>query len=462
MPIFKKGGRNILYIHIPKCGGTSITEAFRDMGYTVLLHIGGLPPQEALVASPQHLTCADLKSIIRLDEIDEIFTVVRNPYSRLFSEYKWATRGMTVSSDIPPFDQWSVEQIAMAKNDPNHADNHIRPMVDFISLDVPCKIFYYESGLNAIAEFYSEEHLLECPPMGEKNRAPDHLLPTHDNGKAPRLQELLSESSLSFINNYYIQDFIAFSYPLVASQCNIDDLRASLPQFSCTNKLLYEVGDRLAQSTQDCLSLLTAKLRNLRASSQHIRQQDLETFASQISSARQDINHLRTQRDKLAAESSDFKHRHDELLAEFKRLKHDYRKLEDESQDLKSQCEQLKAVVADAESTRHLLSDARKEAAQTKKRLEKALEELESNYLLFQDSRRKLEYALGKLNWNRDQLKHWSTLATSSYDRQRRMLNLMNRLTLAISHGIQVDSSAKSPVQPRHGIRQLIDRLLHR
>ena len=35
MPIFTRNGRHILFIHIPKCAGSSIENAFKMNGYSI-------------------------------------------------------------------------------------------------------------------------------------------------------------------------------------------------------------------------------------------------------------------------------------------------------------------------------------------------------------------------------------------------------------------------------------------
>ncbi len=383
MPIFSKDGRNILFLHIPKCGGSSITSAFERMGYTVLLQMSGLPIQKTLTASPQHLTITQIKPLLQLNEIQEVFTVVRNPYSRLISEYNWVTRRILDPALIPSFESWVVEQIYQARANPNHADNHIRPMIDFLSADIPCRIFRHESGLNIVTEFYCDDELLEAPPMGRRNQSSSLSSPARTRSSLSEIILHLPDETLALINDYYSNDFTAFCYPLlsakrITNETRVPDLRQA-PDFGRTQ----ELANSLALSHQECISTLSSKLVRLRSSIKETRKQDLENFASQLKS---EAVTTKAQLDQLAAE------------------------LQEERQQLK---------------------DARSEADQMHAKLQQALEELEQYCLISNECQQNLGQALQELNWNRNQLKRMATIAESNFEYQHRALEIITRLILA-------------------------------
>jgi hypothetical protein len=81
---------NLFFIHIPKCAGTTIEKAldmqkeeffFSKNRFNALLKV-----------SPQHFKYKNLNQICNLDKF-KIFTVVRNPYDRIVSEYKYIQNG---------------------------------------------------------------------------------------------------------------------------------------------------------------------------------------------------------------------------------------------------------------------------------------------------------------------------------------------------------------------------------
>ena len=93
MTLFIKDEQSILFLHVPKCGGSSIEKLFKNYGYSSTLDMRGLAPQECLTASPQHQTSQNLKSIVNMEKIKHIFIMVRNPYKRIISEFNWQFRG---------------------------------------------------------------------------------------------------------------------------------------------------------------------------------------------------------------------------------------------------------------------------------------------------------------------------------------------------------------------------------
>ena len=89
MAIFEINGRRVLFIRIPKCGGTSISD-FLD-GHThrrfdKKISLYGRPIR------PRHLHAAVLEQIYFGGMFDYVFTVARNPFSRIISEYSYQTR----------------------------------------------------------------------------------------------------------------------------------------------------------------------------------------------------------------------------------------------------------------------------------------------------------------------------------------------------------------------------------
>ncbi len=81
MPIFNN---EITFIHIPKCGGTSIEKFLQQNGYKMKLFT---PTASILINghTPQHCTYKELEELGLLT--DKIFAVVRPEIDRVFSEY---------------------------------------------------------------------------------------------------------------------------------------------------------------------------------------------------------------------------------------------------------------------------------------------------------------------------------------------------------------------------------------
>jgi hypothetical protein len=209
MTILTKDSNSILFLHVPKCGGSSIVDTFTANGFTSALETRGKPAQDCLLASPQHQTCSALKALVRFDNIKEIFMVVRNPYQRLVSEYNWIFREVS-TEERPEYSQWVINSIAIAEQDPYYLDNHLRPMIDFLDVGHPARIFRLEDGLQAIIEFYLQpvESMLNITVA--HNKKASLFKYKNDN-------PVLNEQALHLVNRFYRDDFIAFDYDSTTS-----------------------------------------------------------------------------------------------------------------------------------------------------------------------------------------------------------------------------------------------------
>lgn len=87
MPVNYKN--KIIFVHIPKCGGTSV-EVFFNMRNKESLYSTDENVINNVKYSLQHLTPNLIKELIP-DIYDDYtkFTIIRNPYERVLSEYVW-------------------------------------------------------------------------------------------------------------------------------------------------------------------------------------------------------------------------------------------------------------------------------------------------------------------------------------------------------------------------------------
>lgn len=141
MPILTRGETRILFIHIPKTGGTYVEDLFRANGFQV--HFWQpkrvLPVQSI---SLQHLHAAPLAMMMDLSAFDYIFTTVRHPFRRLLSEYK-----MREPEGRIGFGDWASGALSDVAEDPATLDNHMRPQTDFL---LPGgRVYRQEDGFDA-------------------------------------------------------------------------------------------------------------------------------------------------------------------------------------------------------------------------------------------------------------------------------------------------------------------------
>lgn len=227
LPILVSQDISYLFLHAPKCGGTSIVDTFAANGFDIELQIRGKPPQECLTVSPQHQICSALRSLLRFENISDIFIVARNPYQRVLSEYNWAFRDVPAQERMA-YSDWVVQELAKAAANESYADNHFRPILDFIDPSMPTRVFRLEDRLEAIIEFYLQ-------PVGALKNIPVYHKKKTLSFKHHSLNCELDGQALFAINNFYRNDFAAFGYPLLpecadmicqkSSTESIDDLK---------------------------------------------------------------------------------------------------------------------------------------------------------------------------------------------------------------------------------------------
>lgn len=167
MPIFRKNGRKVLFIHVPKAGGGTVEKIFQNNGWRMDFFDDGNLPDVSLNkifrCSPQHFHYSMLKSILNFSEFDCIFSILRDPIDRLRSEYKWVNRKKT---NPEPFEDWAKHVLREYKHNNYILDNHLRPQSDFVGEDV--KVFSIDFGiefiLSAVSKCIDDDIVLDNAP----------------------------------------------------------------------------------------------------------------------------------------------------------------------------------------------------------------------------------------------------------------------------------------------------------
>ena len=145
MPVFFRDGRRVLFIHVPKCGGSYVEALFRANGFGVAYRDTGSKPgklNEVRQCSPQHMHAPILETLFRIEAFDYVFAVVRNPTSRLVSEFRMRHRERSLEANI---DRWVKNTLSTYRRNPFVYDNHVRPQHEFIVSG--CQVFRLEDGL---------------------------------------------------------------------------------------------------------------------------------------------------------------------------------------------------------------------------------------------------------------------------------------------------------------------------
>ena len=198
MPLARLNGRNILFIHIPKAGGTSVEEWLRQ---SCPLSFHGSQVAHGLPCVPQHFHAELLAYLFDKGFIDHSFAVVRNPYWRLLSEYNYRMSHRRRREAIfprPSFGRWITSTLRRYRRDPYVYSNHIRPQVEFVFPET--EIFRLEDGLETMRSRLEEI-------MGSTLPAE---VPRRNASKA--LVEEIDEETAAMIHDFYAGDFTAYGY----------------------------------------------------------------------------------------------------------------------------------------------------------------------------------------------------------------------------------------------------------
>ena len=210
MPIFKNNDINLLFIHIPKTGGTSV-EKYLSNKYSIELYKSTLygflsddfKKQNDITTtySFQHYTYNELYDMRELFNIDfsnniQIFAVVRNPYYRLLSDlfFLGLLKPTTETHTVP-----KIIRQYITNNRDNHAIPQFRYVVDKAGYLLPnIKIIKTESlNSDMVKMGYNDFNIHEC-----KNR----------HGISDRYDDFLTPDVIKLIHFFYDEDFKYFDY----------------------------------------------------------------------------------------------------------------------------------------------------------------------------------------------------------------------------------------------------------
>jgi hypothetical protein len=182
------------FLHIPKTGGTTVK---RLLG---IRHFDN--PNPNVIPSPQHLNCARLRIQLGDPKYDSYFkfTFVRNPWTRLVSEYFWRKRLQRQAIDMT-FREFADYATGFVRGDCYYSQplgDHFIPQVEYTT-DVD-QVFRFEAfadGLKSAARTLGID-------IGE---VPCRPVRTHID-----YWSLYDDVSRALVEDIYRQDIEAFCY----------------------------------------------------------------------------------------------------------------------------------------------------------------------------------------------------------------------------------------------------------
>lgn len=206
MPVFTKDDRSVLFIHIPKTGGSTLERHFRNAGWRERYRETRKTSPDSfhlLRCSPQHHHGALLTEMFDLPRFDCIFLIARDPLARFRSEFLMRNTG-DPRVDARSVASWHARHFAKLAKNPYHLDNHLRPQHEFL---VPgAQVFRLEDGLDSAVATLNRDHGFDLPTdlphaLDSKKRAG---VPSSAVELSPEVEEALRAT--------YARDFDVFGY----------------------------------------------------------------------------------------------------------------------------------------------------------------------------------------------------------------------------------------------------------
>ncbi len=189
---------SIIYIHIPKAGGTSIAHSLYGE------RIG-------------HFSIENYINFWGWENVQNrnVFAVVRNPYERLYSAYNFVKSGGTKDGSVanlhlykgPHFKNFnSFVQNWLVYQNLNDLDVLFRPQTFFTEIpnDKNLNIKFFKLEELDKTEQYLSQLLNKEVKIGKKNQNLD--------SKKSKLYQIMESQTVEIINSLYERDFVVFDY----------------------------------------------------------------------------------------------------------------------------------------------------------------------------------------------------------------------------------------------------------
>jgi len=193
MPIFSNESSQLFFIHIPKCGGTSIEKYLQKKTGNIAFFD---PDPSCFLCTPQHFDRSIISSLFPKNYNLKYFTIVRHPVTRLISEYFHVKKRK--KNIIVDFNIWVENIFNSYISDSYVNDNHIKPQSLFIMPNT--SVFKFEDGLEAPLQFATLNLNLEYTDLAEHEK----------NWKKDNIK--VKKRTIELIESFYQSDMKTFNY----------------------------------------------------------------------------------------------------------------------------------------------------------------------------------------------------------------------------------------------------------
>jgi hypothetical protein len=199
MPLAHWNGLTLFFAHVPKTGGSSVEDyLIRRFGPLSILDINKRQgvTGTGLIVPATHLAAIDVAEFLP-HNLTYSFTMVRDPVTRLMSEYRYQKNVSRMSR--LGFSTWLRIMIHAVRAEPRLYENHIRPQSDLVPEGAD--IFRLEDGF--------DDMIAKLDKITDSS-APD-ITVGHLNIRK-RAEITLSQQDVALISEFYAPDYERFGY----------------------------------------------------------------------------------------------------------------------------------------------------------------------------------------------------------------------------------------------------------
>ncbi len=208
-------GRNYIFVHVPKTGGTALSLALEARAMKDDILIGDTPKAKQRKRRLKgvrtagklwkHSTLADIDGLVSPEELDDmlLFTLVRNPWDRMVSYYHWLT---AQGFDHPV--------VALSK-ETDFAGFIAHPMIRASLRGWPCRSYMRDSrGLQRPALYIRLENLREDIEPLERHLGfrLDDIPHANRSERRPDYRSYFTDDSAQLIADMCREDITQFGY----------------------------------------------------------------------------------------------------------------------------------------------------------------------------------------------------------------------------------------------------------
>ena len=205
-------GRNYIFVHIPKTGGTALTQALEARAMRDDILIGDTPKArrrrgrlkgvKAAGRLWKHSTLADIDGLVSRQFVAEAFvvTLVRNPWDRMVSYYHWL---QAQSFDHPAvhlaqsvdFARFLADPLTVTSIAANPYGSYLRDASGQQRSDLCIRIEHFACDAGPLWDHLGFQ--LDLPVVNRSERRPDYRS-YYDDAQAARVEMLCSEDVARF------------------------------------------------------------------------------------------------------------------------------------------------------------------------------------------------------------------------------------------------------------------------